>query len=263
MVDVSVFDLVWTGFSLLFVGFGLVIVHSGRKMRQRSKRIEGTETTPVRELSPGTVEVKGTARPTGAGDGVDAPISEGEALVTTVEVEKYDSGGEGGGRWKTLYEDEEAVPFLVEDGTGQVRVDPPTGGLFEFELEREKVGGGEEPPEAIRRFVESEAGVDEAARHDLGLLSVGERRRYSEGLIRPGEEVYVLGEARETDGGWGEHHFVVDGGTDPESFVLSDKSEEKLVSQNRWGGVLLYALGALFAGMGLLFVAIRWVSLLA
>jgi len=229
MVQGLLFKLGWSVFSLVFVAIGLFVVNGGRKRRARSKRIESTETTPVRDLGPGTVELKGTARPAEGATPKESPITCADALAFHVEVEKYQSSSEGGGSWRTIHEEEESVPILLSDGTGEVRVELPDDGGLNPELTRKRVGGGEEPPEPIRRYVENEAAVDEATRHDLGLLSVGERRRYSEGVIEPGEDVYVLGRAREEEAGWGEQAYVIDEPTAAGDFVLSDKREEELI----------------------------------
>lgn len=260
MVGGLAFKVGWSAFSLIFVAVGLYMIHRGRQQRGRSARIEETETTRVRDLRPGTAEVKGTARPVDEGDVMESPITFADSLATHVEVEEYESSSDSGGSWKTIHEESEAVPFLVDDGTGEVRVEFPPEGRLNVELVRTRVGGGEEPPDPIRRYVEEEADVDEATRYDLGLLSVGDRRRYSEGVIEPGEEAYVLGRAREQSGWDGPDH-AIDEPTAAGDFVLSDKSEEELVREGRWGGAIMYVFGGLFAGMGSLFAVSVWLVL--
>jgi len=253
-----IFKAGWSGFGLVSVVVGLYMVNQGRKRRARSIRIAKTETTHVRDLQQGTVEVKGTARPADDADPMESPITAADSLTTHVEIEKYQSSNQGGGSWKTIHEEQRSIPFLVDDGTGKVRVEPPSDGTANVEQIQTTVGGGEEPPEPIRRFVEQEAEVEAAARFDLGLLSVGERRRYSEGVIEPGEEVYVLGRAREKQAGWGDRAYVIDEPTETGDFILSDKSEEDLIQEGRWSSALMFGFGGLCAVVGVAFAALPW-----
>lgn len=252
------FRIVWTGFSLLFVVVGLYVANRGHRKRARSKRIADTETTRARNLQPGTVEIKGTAHPAGDASPTESPITKADALATRVEIEEYHSNSQGSGSWRTIHEERETVPMVVDDGTGEVRVELPPDGRLDLDAIRTRVGGGEKPPEPIRRFVEEEAAVDEASRHEIGPLSLGDRRRYSEGVIEPGEDVYVLGRAREEDAGWGEREYVIDEPTGAGDFVLSDRSEEELITSGRWSGAFMLGFGLLFAGVGALFAVIPW-----
>jgi hypothetical protein len=146
MVESLLFKIGWSGFSLIFVLVGLYTMRAGHGKRGRSERIAETETTRVRDLTAGTAEVKGTAHPADDASLMESPITVADALATRVEVEKYQSSSEGGGSWKTLHEENSAVPMVVDDGTGEVRVELPDDGGLNVELIRNRVGGGEEPP---------------------------------------------------------------------------------------------------------------------
>jgi hypothetical protein len=260
MVQDLVVRLGVSGFGAVFVVVGLYTMNRGRTRRARSERIADTETTEIRDLRPGTVEVEGTAHPAGDATVRESPITRTDALASQVEVEEWESGGQGSGNWETIHEEESAVPMTVDDGTGEVRVElPPDGGL-DLEQARTEVGSGDEPPEPVRRYVEREADVEEAARHDVGPLSLGERRRYSEGVIEPGEEVYVLGSAREEQAGWGEREYVIDEPTGAGDFVLSDRSEADLIREGKRSGLVLLGFGGLLTVVGTLVAASPWVA---
>lgn len=260
MVEPMIFKVVWSGFSAIFVLAGLFIANKGRKARNRSKLIEETETTKIRELTPGKAEVKGNASPTEGGSTVRSAIYRNEGLATKVKVEEYHSNSNGGGSWKTIHEESDVVPFVVDDGTGEVRIDPQQSErTVNVELNRERVRGGEEPPEEIQQFIEREKEVDSAT-SSLGPIDFGQRRRYSEGVIEPGESVYVLGRAREEDAGWGERGYVIDEPTATGEFILSDKSEEQLVKEGKWGGTLILVFGAVFAFFGAVFAVFPWLA---
>lgn len=235
----------WTLFSLVFVGAGLFVVNLGRKSRAQARRIAETETTPVRDLEPGTTELVGTATTGDEGETVTAPMSGREALAYRVEVQRYHTSEDGHGSWTTAHAEQAAVPFLVDDGTGEGRVDPPTGGRFDFESDPVD---GEEADRTIDRYLR-EADVD---------LGEGGSRRYVEGVLEPGEDAYVLGETHEDPDGWGETRYVVTGGSDPGAFVLSDKSGEQLRSEGNRKGLYLYVFGVLFAAVGAVFAVVPW-----
>jgi len=249
-----------SGFSMIFVVVGLLLANKGRKRRAKSQRIAETETTPIRQLQPGTVEIKGVAKPADEAGALESPISKGEALATYVEVEEWESSGQGGGSWTTKHEDQTAVPMIVDDGTGEVRVELPPDGTLNVETIQTKVGPGDEPSEPIKRYLEAEDAIGEASRGSLGPLNYGDRRRYSEGMIEPNEEIYVLGRAREERAGWGERNFVIDEPTDAGDFVLSDKSESQLVTEGKRGGLFYLGFGGLFALVGSVFAVAPWLA---
>ncbi len=244
-------------FGLLSVLTGVLLVAKGRRMRKQNEGAATEKPTPVRDVRPGTVTVTGTAEPTDEGGAVAAPISGEAALATAVEVQK-----KSGKTYRTIHETEDAVPFLVNDGTGVVRVDPATEGRFDLAVDPVVVGPGEEPPAPVRRFLESEPAVGAAEDSELLGIAVGERRRYLEGMVRAGDEVVVVGEARRAGSARGDHEHVVDGGSDPGSFVLSDKSGDRLTTESQvWSGlrILVYVTGATSILMGVGIAVAPWI----
>jgi hypothetical protein len=151
--------------------------------------------------------------------------------------------------------------MVVDDGSGEVRVELPEDGELNVEQMRTKVGSGDDPPEPIRRYIERAEGIDEASQIDIGPVSVGDRRRYSEGLVEPGEDIYVLGRAREEQAGWGDRAVVVDEPTAAGDFILSDKSEEELVKEGKHGGLVSLGFGAAFFLVGASVMVVPWLRL--
>jgi len=260
MVENLPSTLAFSAFGLVFVAIGLYTANTGRKARAKSTRIEETDTTRIRDIRPGTVELKGTARLPDDETPLKSPIQRTDALAAHVEVEEWESSGQGSGSWETKHESRTAVPLLVDDGTGEVRVQLPADGELNVEQIRTKVGSGDEPPEPIRRYVEREESVGEASRRDIGPVSIGDRRRYSEGLIEPGEDVYVLGHAREEQAGWGDRTLVVDEPTEAGDFILSDKSEAELITEGERGGLISLGFGAVLTLVGASVMVLPWLS---
>lgn len=252
-------NLVITAFGLVFVVAGLYAMNLGRQERARSSAVAATETTAIRDLEAGPAEVKGTATVPDDVSPMSSPLTNEEALAAHVEVQEWESSGRGG-NWQTIHEEEPAVPMLVDDGSGTVRVDLPSDGGLDLEMTRTKVESDEEPPDHVRQFVEDVPGLDIPDRQDFGPVSIGEPRRYAEGMIEPGAEVYVLGRAREAPDGAGGFGVVIDEPTPSGEFILSDKSEADLVREGTVGALIYFVVGGLVTLAGIATIAIPWVS---
>jgi hypothetical protein len=237
--------------SIVFIVVGLITLNKGRAVRAESTRMEETGTTSIRDLEPGPVEIKGTVHGTDDATPQQSPIDGTEALAVHVEVKEMHSDGNGPGNWQTIFEDQSAEPLFIDDGTGELLVDLPEEGGLNLEQSEWKVEAGADPPEQIRTYVENEPVLDLPGGVDIGPLSTGERRRYLEGTLEPGEDVYLLGTARETEAGWDNRQYIIDEPTSDGDFILSDKSEATLIDEGRSGGFVLLAVGALMIGIGM------------
>jgi hypothetical protein len=236
--------------SVVFVVMGLVTLNKGRTERAESTRMEETETTAIRDLEPGPVEVKGTVHGTDDATLQQSPIDGTEALAVHTEVKELHSDGNGPGNWQTVFEDQRVEPMFIDDGTSEVLVDVPEDGGLNLEQSEWEVGAGDDPPEEIRTYVENEPALDLPDGVDIGPLSTGEPRRYLEGTLEPSEDVYLLGSARETDAGWDNREYVIDEQTPDGDFILSDKSEATLIEEGRSSGLVFLAAGALMITIG-------------
>ena len=193
---------------------------------------------------------------------VEAPFSGRSAVAMAYQVLEEESSG----LWwlgfpfgsMTSFEpiDGGAVvnSFLLDDGTGQVRVDP--GGAT-FRLDPDTtigVKGGETPPDRIRRYIDSNDDVDdEDVSVNLGIVDwgVGDDRRYVERRVEPGDEVLVCGAARNARGAVGAVQATIDGG---QPFLLADTDRRGLARRLLVGSPAAVLLSvALFAGGGLVY----------
>jgi hypothetical protein len=180
----------------LALGALLVAVIGGYGLHElwRSYRIYAREPDDVMDApSGGRIELEGTARP--AAGTVQGAFTGEESLLCEYAVEEYRSSGKSSS-WQTIDEDTIAVPFLVDDGTGTVLVEPAGVRTNLSRDARIEVDGGAEPPARIRRFIEGNPDVDsENTSVDLKVieLNTGNKRRYVERRLDPDETVYVLG----------------------------------------------------------------------
>lgn len=248
--------LIPISFGLFFVGVGCHVINIGRKQYAQSDRITDTNTTSIRSHQPGTIGVEGIAHPAEDATVRKSPIEMDDALVARVTVEK-NTGGEGT-NWKIIHEETIREPLIVDDGTGEIRVEFPVDGELVVEQMQTEVQSGHEPPERIQRYVETEPNVDEVTRRRYGPLGIGEHRLYTEEVIEPGENVYVLGTAREIQGSGGEQQYLVDEPTETGDFILSDKSKDELVQQLKQIGIKRLAAGGLFVFIGTLCISWPW-----
>lgn len=168
------------------VGVSLVLSTDART-RRALKRVP---VTPISGLRAGQVaRVRG--RIVAGGELLSAPLSERVCVYYLANAEKLRSGGNSS-TWREVAREERYTDFVVEDGSGALRV-------------RMSV-----PRVAIVRDVHTRSGTFDDAnareeeflrRHGLqstsDLLGLNLTMRYIEGALEPGEEVTVLGLVRE------------------------------------------------------------------
>jgi len=243
---------------LVLLALGLVGLDRSATGLRPAVRILREEPVEIRELPThdGPVEIRGTATPAD-GKGVEAPFSETMCLAAEYEVLEHRSSGKSS-HWKSLDEGAMAAPFLVEDDTRRVRVDP-RGATLHLEADTLQVDGGSEPPPRIAQYIRENEAIDHQNKSvDLLVteLEYGNDQRFVERRLHAGETAHIYGSVAPADGGeWGSSlvgAVVTD--SDAAALVVSDTSERWTAWHvgKRW---LLIALGsvlALLAGVGAL-----------
>lgn len=253
-----------------FAAAGAYLAYQGiREIRLGTDLLRAAPTS-VRSLTegmPGQVALQGTARALEDADAetVEAPFSGRPSVVAGHEVLALESRYNASTRtysqsWRTVDEGWSSVPFLLDDGTGRVRVEPAAATFSVAPDEETRVAGGRTPPDHILSFVERTEGVDDGGRggrgfglgpFDLDLFGGGDRR-YVERRIEPGDEVAVYGTPTAARGGVGEVNAVVRGG-DP--FVVADTTSRWAGWRHLKGGALPLLFGLVFLALGV-FVAV-------
>jgi len=270
--------VLWIGVVLVLVGLLAALWGAGRLSLYRA--ITGTETDGVLDVdSPGQVELSGTARPID-GRTIEGPLTGREALAAGWRVEEWDERGDHS-HWNEVAEGYDSVPFRLDDGGAEIRVDPGSdaaGSGFVDALDlgdlSHSVAVGEttvdfrtletvdqippdgSKPDRIARFEHNERTVGPHTDSITNLVDIGKKhgeRRYHEGRIEPGDEVYLLGTVQPRDGEAAASHLqrsnavVAPDGDDP--FVLSARTRSELESATRLGmAALLGGLAAVVAG---------------
>lgn len=245
--------------ALAFVGIGGYVALNSLESARLALRLLRTSHVPVRELMEDTdrqVTLTGTARATEHDEPLPAPFSGRPALVVGYEVQEERTSHNAGTNttqrtWKTIETGWACVPFVLEDDTASVRVDPADA-QFEIAVdESTRVAGGRRPPERIQTFIDVNERVDgEDGGFDLGPIRfpTGRDRKYIEYRLEAGDEVSVVGTPRRFRGDVGQVNAVVDGGA---PFLVVDADPQSAARRLALGSLLPLLVGGGFALLGL------------
>jgi hypothetical protein len=212
------------------LGVGVYLLIAGGRQLRTVYHILRNDPVPVRDLHGhrGPVEIEGSAVESDDGT-VTAPFTGSPCLAYTYEVEELRSSGKNQS-WQTLDTGMGGVDFVVDDGTGRVRVDP-SGADIHLESHSVTVPAGTELPDRLAQYVESTDAVEKQTRTvDIVItkLAVGNKQRFTERRLDVGEDVYVYGQATAgPTAEWGSNlvdALVGDGDGTP-VFVISDTDE--------------------------------------
>lgn len=262
--------------TLLLGGLGVAWGHNRRSYHQV---VAGTETTRALDVdSPGLVELKGEVVPVDDDGTMRAPLSGERCVAAGWEVEEWSESGKSSS-WNTLGSGYDAVPFLVDDGSARIRVEPGTGsdatdwtsGLSIGDLDHSvsvngatldfdrlatvhQVEPDDPTPRAVENFEASVPGVHEQSGSMFSPLDFGTKhgeRKYNEGTVDPGDDVYLLGTVTPADGdGHPDRRLRPDDAVivpGDDEFILSTRTEDELRSKSRWGLPVMAAGGVVMA----------------
>jgi len=212
------------------LGIGILCVIGYRKVRQQLRLVELVPRCTVAELTervPGEmVEVNGTVQ---CASPLTGEISGQPCVyyrsVTERVYEASTSNRSRSRRSEVISQNEQRIPFEVDDGTGRVLVNP-----FDAEIDARKVVDRFEPyagSSARLTFGGLAFQVDAGAHRTLGYRKV-------EHAVLVGQPVYVLGVLQE-DGSLGRPPE----GSRLRRFLISSRSEEELARALRHRSYLL------------------------
>lgn len=232
-------DLFVAGSAIFVFGVFLLSIAGSNADWYRATDVPISETGFVHE---GPVQVTGEAQP------VDDPLvglfSGEPCLAYTVSVQER--------RWGSrtsmsvpIATDVAATRFTVDDGSGEVLVDPSAADVLPVHpsaiFARDvtlHVAGEDSPPDAVRESFD-----------DLGIGPSATDRTYREAHIQPGDEVYVVGSVQSVGYGYESNRVVADAGDAPAFVVTVDEdvrsSVRGLVRSNAAYGSVLAGVGAI------------------
>lgn len=156
------------GFVPALISFGLL--WAGFHFVRLKRRVENTPTSRIRSVAMGLVEVHGRAIRKYA---LISPMSQSPCIYYRLRKYKKDSRNQ----WKLTSDiNSNHVPFMVDDGTGKVTVDPSRATV------RAKTSHSGVPGEATLAF------------HGIGVGDAN--KKWVEDIIYEGAKLYVLGFAQ-------------------------------------------------------------------
>lgn len=247
------FSVVPLAVGALFAVVGVAAVAFGGRDLLTAYRLWRTDPTRVADVPnrSGALEVRGRAREV---EGAVAAPFTGTACLACEWVVEEERHTQHGTNWVEVDSGSGGVPFLVEDDSGSVLVDPARADLRLTPEPRIHVDGGERPPDRIAAFIESSDDVDSEDRTwSLGgfELKVGDDRRYVEKRLDPGEDAYVYGEPTYEPGvsevaGQVNYRF--------ERALVSDTTEHDAARRVAWDGAKPALFGLLMLAFAALFV---------
>jgi uncharacterized protein YegL len=226
-------------FALVLGVCAVVAGYYARKAGAIAKLIGDLPTTPIGRIKPGLVEVKGRLRK--LTQELESPYAQKSCLYYRFKVI------ETGKKHSSIrIDDRRSAQCLVKDETGSC----------ELNLARaEVVADAQRSGQTSGFFNTVEPALEQALRQTYGRTTKGlifdKNLRYEETVLVEGDLVYILGWAQRAKDG--KVRITKRGGT----FIVSDKSEQKLLSRYGMRAALLYvgSVASVVMAIGILVLA--------
>ncbi|MBL0194419.1 MAG: hypothetical protein IPQ09_09420 [Myxococcales bacterium] len=238
---------------------GVIITAANLKNFRRRQRILQTPTSPIAQApGAGPVEVKGRIVP-GEQGVLQTPFSGRHAVWCRITVLEHRSSGRNS-YWATIIKETDQREFFVDDGSGQMAKIVPHGA--EVILDAQNVassGTFNDASPHLQGFLASRGHSTQT------FLGFNKSMRYTEEVLSPNDPLYALGPSRREAGppvndgyrmapssqlvlgaGHGEAHEL----------ILTNKTEEQLVSRLLWGfvgGLICVGVSLVCGAIGLIF----------
>lgn len=276
----------------LFVVFGIAQLYEAWKERQIRRFIEDTPTSSPRAVALGLAEITGTAQE--ASQTLSAPLESGASLLYEYVVYEYDDTGDSDDYgWEGIATGTLGVPFMIEGQEGRVLVDPKDARILDFEssttssapdqlpLDGVIWSDSEDPPAPVETFLSRskefskyriDSDREEDEEDDDTLLDRvrqenASRFGFATRRIEPGDEIYLLGEAKgpDADSIPEDVSAIFEAPEAPQStfsrlsgsipLLISTKGEDPIIRDKKRSERGLILGGLLFVIVGILFIA--------
>ena len=204
----------WIAYVLLIAGplLAMVFFYFWRKTRRTRELMRTTETSRIEQLSEGPAEIRGRTATSEAP--LTSPWRQQKCVHYCFHVEEQrsstDSKGNTTHHWATYIKDEQTLPFLVKDDTGQAVVDSIKIKLVVEEDRFSRSGLMNDADSDLQQLLESRYN-----KKTKGWI-FNKTLRYTETALELDEDVYVFGDASKLGSGW-----VLSDGEMP--LIVSDK----------------------------------------
>ena len=229
--------------AILFFAAGSVFLVVGIRWWKRYRLIQDMPTSKMRSVAMGFVEVKGNVKQ--LDDVLTAPMSGDTCVYYKYTVEKSHVEGRGQRRWDVIADGEDSIPFVLEDETASVVVDPKDA-MIEVDDDFRIETSTDDPtlPDSLKTFIGRSYQLSDNEGRPLR-----DRVRIREAYIGIDDELYVLGSAMSNPGVesgsalQGSERVMIGKGQNEPTFFISDKDELGIVSSLRARSILAVLIG--------------------
>ena len=227
----------------LILGIGFFV--AGFQSMKRKGMIESTSTSRIRSLAVGLSEIYGKAIT--KKEPMIAPFSEKPCVYCKYRLEEYDWKAKYD--WTTIKEGTMGTEFFLKDDTGSVEistkgahVDIPVSYTMELNR-RSKI------PKIILDYL-----LENKIEYK-GIAGLNKKFRFTETIIEPNDNLYVLGRAsinhNAVNAESGVSNLTMQKSKNPDIYYITNKPEKQILkSLNKWLPVQLVG-GPLLIGGGL------------
>ena len=179
-------SFVWLAIQLIGVFMCLYFFKSSRKYKRIYDIMFWTRTCPIAQIQSGPTEVRGQVK--AKGEPLVSPWGKRKCVYYKFEVTRYKGSGEDERQIKYV-EDERSVPFLVQDESGEMAVDPIDA---RFQLHQDKhmySGMFDSPSVALKQLLKTHYG-----KNTKGWV-FNKKLSFEETSLELDEQIYVFGNA--------------------------------------------------------------------
>jgi hypothetical protein len=223
-----------------FVMFmGAVVFSKGVVWFRRGRIIGDVQTSKIRSLAMGLVEIEGEV--VSNEEVLKSPASGKDCVYYRYRMERRTKGGKA--EWTKVKEMVKKTTFYLDDGTGKVLVDPAGAKIDTM-------------PESMM-FEDSDFDALEGMRRifDDSLVSMDKNTRFSETLISPGDKLYIIGTAgdnpykEEGSAGQSADDIMIQTGKADKTYYISSCPQGRAVNYMRQRSFI-----TLFAGASMMII---------
>ena len=215
---------------------GIYLFLAGFAWLRKRQLMTASPTASLQSVSMGTTQIEATAQQ--HKDILTAPVSGKDALAYWYEIETYHPLRRRN-KWQTEDDGQDGVPFIATDDTGAVRIDPH-GAELELEgMTNKRFEEGETLPNSLQELTGNEKAPG--------------KRRYTEYVLSPGDTIYMMGTATDSETGTAETARI-EQTEDTPLFLISETPKKELVlyaTLYTAGGIILGAAMVLYGLEGI------------
>lgn len=165
---------------------GVILFVAGLKWFGQKRLIENIPTSKIRSIAMGLVEIVGKVI-TIKGNTLQSPFSLTDCVYYKYSVERWVKQNDSH-HWQVVNSGKSSLPFLINDETGSVLVNP-VGANIDIKYTTFTSDSGHDPPPIIRNFLGAQNLNYE------GFFGINYKMRYREAVIVPNEKLYIIGTA--------------------------------------------------------------------